>query len=269
MGQLTFQATLGGAVNLAGPNTAATTTFTLPAADGTSGQVLQTNGSGTLSFAGVSLTTGVTGTLPIANGGTNSTATATAGGVGYGTGTAHAYTAAGTAGQVLLSNGASAPTWGAVSAGYTVTTPVAATGTSVIISGIPTTATQVIVNFNDIRWDTADSVQLRIGTTGGIATSGYVSTTMYPNSQFTNDSTSFLIYNNSRNADFCGSFCLNLQDATNNIWVGGGITANQASGTQLQVSTGRKALTGDLSQIEIKSLNSYNMNQGFISIMYI
>jgi hypothetical protein len=70
MGQLTFQATLGGAVNLAGPNTAATTTFTLPAADGTSGQALQTNGSGTLSFAGVSLTTGVTGTLPIANGGT-------------------------------------------------------------------------------------------------------------------------------------------------------------------------------------------------------
>jgi hypothetical protein len=51
MGQLTFQATLGGAVNLAGPNTASTTTFTLPAADGTSGQFLQTNGSGTLSFA--------------------------------------------------------------------------------------------------------------------------------------------------------------------------------------------------------------------------
>lgn len=50
MGQLTFQATLGGAVNLAGPNTATTTTFTLPAADGTSGQTLQTNGSGTLSF---------------------------------------------------------------------------------------------------------------------------------------------------------------------------------------------------------------------------
>jgi hypothetical protein len=221
--------------------------------------------------------------------------TPTAGGIGYGDGTELAFTTAGTSGRPVVSGGAGAPTFrpytlpaadgsanqvlqtngsgalsfATVSASYTVTTPVAATGTSVIISGIPTTATQVIVNFNDIRWDTADSVQLRIGTTGGIATSGYVSTTMFPNSQFTNDSTSFLIYNNSRNADFCGSFCLNLQDATNNIWVGGGITANQASGTQLQVSTGRKALTGDLSQIEIKSLNSYNMNQGFISIMYI
>ena len=53
MGQLTFQATLGGAVNLAGPNTASTTTFTLPAADGTNGQALTTNGSGTLSFASI------------------------------------------------------------------------------------------------------------------------------------------------------------------------------------------------------------------------
>jgi hypothetical protein len=53
MGQLTFQATLGGAVNLAGPNTASTTTFTLPAADGTSGQGMVTNGSGTLSFTDV------------------------------------------------------------------------------------------------------------------------------------------------------------------------------------------------------------------------
>jgi len=63
MGQLTFQATLGGAVNLAGPNTASTTTFTLPSADGTNGQPLQTNGTGTLSFA----------TLPVAGGGTGVT----------------------------------------------------------------------------------------------------------------------------------------------------------------------------------------------------
>jgi hypothetical protein len=53
MGQLVFQANLGGAINLAGPNTASTVTFTLPSADGTNGQYLQTNGSGVLSFATV------------------------------------------------------------------------------------------------------------------------------------------------------------------------------------------------------------------------
>jgi hypothetical protein len=59
----------------------------------------------------------VAGTLAIANGGTNSTATPTAGGAGYGTGTAHAYTAAGTSGQPLISAGASAPAFGTLALG--------------------------------------------------------------------------------------------------------------------------------------------------------
>lgn len=84
---------------------------------GTSGQVLTSAGAGAPTWAGINVSTGVTGVLPVANGGTNSTATPTAGGVGYGTGTAHAYTAAGTSGQVLTSAGAGAPTWTTPSAG--------------------------------------------------------------------------------------------------------------------------------------------------------
>ena len=52
------------------------------------------------------------GTLPVASGGTNATATPTAGAVAYGTGSAYAFSASGTAGQVLTSSGSSAPTWG-------------------------------------------------------------------------------------------------------------------------------------------------------------
>jgi hypothetical protein len=83
-------------------------TGTLPIANG---------GTGSTSTTFVNAATNVTGTLPIANGGTNSTATATAGAVPYGTGTAFAFTTAGTSGQLLRSNGASAPTWVTASSG--------------------------------------------------------------------------------------------------------------------------------------------------------
>jgi len=60
-------------------------------------------------------------TIAINRGGTNGTATPTAGAVAYGTGTAYAFTAAGTSGQVLQSNGSSAPTWVTPTAYATVT----------------------------------------------------------------------------------------------------------------------------------------------------
>lgn len=100
------------------------------AATGTGGTVTSVSGTGTVNgitlsgtvtssgsltlggtLSGVSLTTQVSGTLPIANGGTNATATPTGGAVAYGTGTAYAFTSAGTSGQVLTSAGSSAPTW--------------------------------------------------------------------------------------------------------------------------------------------------------------
>jgi hypothetical protein len=69
--------------------------------------------------------------MPVTVDGNN---TPTAGGVGYGDGTELAFTTAGSAGQVLQSNGASAPTWGAVPAvnlatGVTGTLPIANGGT--------------------------------------------------------------------------------------------------------------------------------------------
>jgi hypothetical protein len=87
-------------------------------------------------LSGVSLTTQVSGVLPIANGGTNGAATPTAGGVAYGTGTAYAVNSAGTSGQVLTSAGAGAPTWTTPTTG--TVTSVGGTGT---VNGITLTGT--------------------------------------------------------------------------------------------------------------------------------
>ena len=107
-----------------------------------------TNGIGTITLANTGVlsfsggTTGLTpsavttgaitlaGTLVIANGGTNGSATPTAGAVAYGTGTAYAFTAAGTAGQVLTSNGTGVPTW-TTNAGGDVTGPASSTDNAI------------------------------------------------------------------------------------------------------------------------------------------
>ena len=78
-----------------------------------------TAGSLTLggALSGVSLTTQVSGTLPIANGGNGGTAVPTAGAVAHGNGTAYAFTAAGLAGQILVSTGSTAPVFGGINGG--------------------------------------------------------------------------------------------------------------------------------------------------------
>jgi len=134
MGTLVFQATLGGAVNIIGPNIANTINFTLPSADGTSGQTWTTNGSGLLTF----------GTLGVAGGGTGLTTLAT-GSLAYGAGTsAFSALAIGTAGQILTVNsGATAPQWSTLtgvavttfSAGTTGFTPSSATAGAVTLAG--------------------------------------------------------------------------------------------------------------------------------------
>ena len=93
-------------VALKAPDTLASNlTFTLPSTDGSAGQTITTNGSGTLSF----------GTLGVAGGGTGLSTTTAYGLIAAGTtstGNFQQVSGTGTSGQLLTSNGAGAlPTW--------------------------------------------------------------------------------------------------------------------------------------------------------------
>lgn len=100
--------TIGGAGTVAYSNGSQ---YVFTANSGATNQVLHGSSSGTPSFGAVSLTSDVSGILPIANGGTNIGTLGSAGSVEYSTGSQIASTAVGTAGQVLTSNGSSAPTF--------------------------------------------------------------------------------------------------------------------------------------------------------------
>jgi hypothetical protein len=81
-GILNLDGVTAGTVSIQGAASAGTWTFTLPTSGGTANYALTTNGSGTSSWSQISLTAGVTGTLPVANGGTGLTS-GTSGGVLY------------------------------------------------------------------------------------------------------------------------------------------------------------------------------------------
>ncbi len=78
---------------------------------GTTTKVLHGNASGNPTWGAVSLSADVTGTLPVANGGTNTTAIGPAGSVAYSTGGAYDFSLQGSAGDILTSGGNSTPVW--------------------------------------------------------------------------------------------------------------------------------------------------------------
>ena len=119
---------------------ASTTTVLSKLADVATGNSLISGGVGAApSWGKIGLTTHVSGTLPIANGGTNGTATPTAGAVSYGTGTAFGFTAAGTSGQVLTSAGAGTPTWTTPTTGTVTSVGQTFTGGLISVTGSPVT----------------------------------------------------------------------------------------------------------------------------------
>jgi hypothetical protein len=128
MGQLVFQAALGGQVNLVGPNTASTFSINVPAV---AGNMVTTGDTATVTSAMISgpLTTSVGGT---------GLASYTAGDISYyASGTALTKLAIGSANFVLTSSG-SAPQW------------TSSTGSgSVVLASTPTINNQTVTNYTE------------------------------------------------------------------------------------------------------------------------
>lgn len=177
-------------------------TGTLPVANGGTniatyavGDILYASGTGTLasliaaaagnvlisgttpSWGKVGLTTHVSGTLPVANGGTNATATPTAGAIAYGTGSAYAFTAVGTVGQVLSSNAAGIPTWINASVGTVTAVSVAsANGFSGTSSGGATPALTLNTSISGMLKGSASALTAATAGTDFVAPGGALGT---------------------------------------------------------------------------------------------
>ena len=92
-------------------------------------------------------------------------------------------TSAGSSGQYLQTNGSGGLSWQTVTdtgAAWTIdTTGTSLTGSSVSVTGIPSTAVQVQVIVRDLNMASDAEWDVRLGTSSGLATSGYITSGGY------------------------------------------------------------------------------------------
>ncbi|MBS1536544.1 MAG: hypothetical protein JST20_02200, partial [Bacteroidetes bacterium] len=136
----------------------------------TTAGIVKNSAAGILSSGAVNLnSTEVTGTLGIANGGTNNTTAGSAGQVVYYDGTKYNYSTTGTAGQFLQSNGAGQPTWTSPTGIYTFDNGLTLTGSNVQLGGTLIQNTNITSGNFDINFQKSGSGGVNLTNTNNTA----------------------------------------------------------------------------------------------------
>jgi hypothetical protein len=156
--------------------------------------------------------------------------------------------------------------------GFTLGTEQASTsGLAITFGSIPADTTMIVINFNAVSADSAEYFECRIGDSGGLETSGYNGLCRYFNTGVGVPGTATdafrLTSDLSAVQAWHGSLILTLQDSTNNHWMMQCMIMDIVTTSQLSLSAGSKALSGELTQVSINIENGA-FDAGSLNIMY-
>lgn len=224
----------------------------------------------------VRLANDVTGTLPVANGGTGATSL-TANNVILGNGTSAVQVVApGSSGNVLTSNGTTWQSTAPAAAGFTLGTPITTTsGTTAEFTGLPAGVKQVIVSFNGVSFAGTSQLVLQLSTSSAYKTSGYVSRGMYIDSASQTEidgggSYITVTANNGTSYIYYGAISFYLVNSSTNLWAWSStIGTDIGGGSAASLQGGSGSLSGALNKLKIYSQTGQTFDAGSINIMYI
>jgi len=160
-----------------------------------------------------------------------------------------------------------------VRGGITSGTAVASTsGTSIDFTSIPSYVKRITVMFYRISTNGTSSIQVQLGDSGGVETTGYEVVSTYINNSADNAAyTSGFVFRQVSGAAATGTqsgqIVFNLIDASANTWTGDGALAWTVN--PIMINAGSKALSGTLDRVRITTVGGTDtFDAGTINILY-
>lgn len=157
----------------------------------------------------------------------------------------------------------------------TLATVQSATGTNVDFTGIPSWAKKITVMLDSVSAATASALQIQIGDSGGVETTGYVVNTAVIRGAYsgavgnTTSTSGFVLQNYSASTADSVSGHLILTNISGNTWVGSGlISVGPFNSYDMHMFAGTKTLSSVLDRVRLTTLAAATLDAGSINIMY-
>jgi hypothetical protein len=183
-----------------------------------------------------------------------------------------------TSGQVLTATSGTAATWQtpAASSGITLGTPQSTTsGTTIDFTGIPSGTKMINIMMDQVSTSGTSKIVIRIGDSGGLETSGYLSVggaiTSAGAASAGAETSGYSINASAAIAAFIvqGLVTLSLLSSSTNTWVVGGILGTTDTARILYVG-GSKSLSAELDRVSITTVGGADtFDAGTINISYL
>jgi hypothetical protein len=171
---------------------------------------------------------------------------------------------AGTADQVLATNGSGVQSWVDRARLVRDTAKASTSGTNVEFTGIPSWTKRITVMLRGVSTSGASPVQVQLGTASSFEASGYASSAFYYNTGTLSSSTTGLVLDQG-GATAARDGSATILNVTGNEWVHSGTTLSIGPA----VSAGSKTLSGVLTRIRITTVNGTDtFDAGSVNIIY-
>lgn len=161
----------------------------------------------------------------------------------------------------------------ATPASSTLGSPTATTSGTTIDISIPSGTKAIWVSYDGVSPASGDEICLRLGDSGGVETSSYIS---YLGSYRAGPATSMdsatnmwkLVEQANASAIWYGTVQLFLQNSSTNNWVFSSCLNTLAGTTQTNVSGGQKSLSGELTTLQLLTEGGSAYDAGAVNVVY-